>query len=368
VITDPGIPTLSALLDPATLYGQLRACLPRQTRGMKELQIRLLRHHAGSRCVFEITWRSGKKSRSVIGKVYAKDRSDVYQAMTAIHRASLGSPAEFSIPQPLAYVEALRFLVQEKIEGRPATDSFLAGDESERTAAAERCARWLAAFHAVAPRSGTRFDLSQHLGSMERWVRRFAVVGDPFTEKARELFTRLEAAAAELPRADLCTIHGDFSHHQVILTLDGTVVVDWDNHRLADPSDDVAHFVVGLQRLAQRSLGSMAALDGAAEVFLKTYFGSVPVDPLVPAGPPDADAAYLGLLGAEELRPAQRRSLAVRLPFHRAAICLEHAKHDVHKQADRWREKAVTMLDEGLRALTVPEAPSGLDDGPRVPA
>jgi aminoglycoside phosphotransferase (APT) family kinase protein len=363
VITDPSIPTLSAALDPVTLSGQLRDHMPEETRGLQDLQVRLLRHHAGSRCVLEISWRSGDRALSAIGKVYAKDRWDVYEAMDAIHRDGPGPRAEFSIPRPLAYVASLRLLLQEKIEGRPATESFLSADESKRAGAAERCGRWLAAFHAAAPTSGTRFDLSRHLGSMKRWVRRFADVGEPFTEKARELFRRLEEAAAELPRADLCTIHGDFSHHQVMLTPDRTVTVDWDKHRLADPGDDVAHFIVGLKRLAQRALGSMGALDSAAEVFLKTYLASVPAEPL-------PDAAYLGLLGPEDggLRTGRRRALAGRLPFHRAAICLEHAKHDVHKQADSWREKASTMLDEGLRALAVPEADAGLDEGPRVPA
>ena len=322
VITDPAIPTLPAVLDPVTLSGHLRDCLPLQTRPLKDPEVRLLRHHAGKRCVIEITWRAAEATQCVIGKVYAKDRSDVFRLMNQLRRAGLGPREAFSIPQPTAYLEPLQLLLQEKVDGRPATESLLSNDECERAEAAERCATWLATFHAVTPRIGPRFDLTSLLLSVQRWVRRLAELGEPFADKAGTLFKRLEALASELPSASLCTIHGDYSHHQVILGLGRTVTIDWDKYRLADPVHDVARFIVGLQRLALTCHGSMHALDAAAEIFLHTYANS-------------------GL-----------SQLTQRLAFHRAAICLEHAKHDVHKQSPGWPERAAAALDEGLRTLT----------------
>jgi aminoglycoside phosphotransferase (APT) family kinase protein len=321
-ITDPGIPTLPAVLDPIALGARLSAFLPSPPPGSQEVHVRVLRHHAGNRCVVEVTWRRGNESLSLIGKVYARDRSDVYRVMEEIRRAGLGPHEEFSIPQPTAYLPALQLLLQEKVQGRPATESFLSNDQSERATAAERCASWLAEFHAVAPRIGPGFDLHRHLLSMELWARRLAGLGEPFAEKAGKLFKRLQRAASELPSSpEPCTIHGDYSHHQVILAPGRTVTVDWDRYGLADPSHDVARFAVGLQRLALRRLGSMRALDGPADVFLKSYVGVAPWDP------------------------------STHLAFHRAAICLEHAKHDVRKQASGWPERAAAALDEGLRVV-----------------
>lgn len=324
VITDPDIPTLPAVLDPMTLGAHLREALPGPAQRLNDLRIRVLRHHAGKRCVVEVTWRTGAESRGLIGKVYAKDRSDVHRVMEEIRRAGFGPHAEFSIPQPTAYLPALQLLLQEKVEGRPATESFLSDDESERTAAAERCARWLSKFHAMTLGIGPRVDLASHLLSLERWFGGLASRGEPFAEKAGELFKRLEAAASKLPRTALCTVHGDYAHHQVILGPGRTVTVDWDKYRVADPSHEVARFTVSLQRLAQRCLRSMRALDGPADVFLRTYVASARVDLTTP------------------------------LAFHRAAICLEHAKHDVHKQARGWPERAEATLDEGLRILNTP--------------
>jgi aminoglycoside phosphotransferase (APT) family kinase protein len=321
LLIDPAIPTLPTVLDPLELAAHLREALPSLARSLEAMRIRLLRHHAGKRCVVEVTWRTGEASLALIGKVYAKDRSDVYRLMVEIRRAGCGPRAEFSIPEPTAYLESLQLLLQEKVEGRPATDSFLSDDESERSGAAERCAGWLARFHALAPRVGPRVPGTSQLRALEEWSRRVASQGEPLAQKARELWERLEAAAPALSGIDVRTIHGDYTHHQVILARRRTVTVDWDKYRLADPSEDVARFVVGLQRLALRARGSLRALDGAADVFLRTYLTS------------------------------HRQAVGMRLAFQRAAVCLEHAKHDVHKQADGWRDRAVATLDEGLRVL-----------------
>src|SRR5207247_4564134 len=126
----------------------------------------------------------------------------------------------------------------------------------------------------IEPRMGTSFHLDDHLLSIERWVRRLSSLGEPFAEKAGELFKRLEAAASDLQPIAMCTVHGDYTHHQVLLAKRRTVTVDWDKYSVADPSRDVARFLVGLQRLALRCLGSIRALDAVAEVFLKTYVDS----------------------------------------------------------------------------------------------
>lgn len=319
LVDDPALPALSAVLDPEAVSACLRKHLPAGLQDPRGMEVRLLRHHPGKRCVLELRWWGDECALSAIAKAYAGDRSDVYRVMEEIRLASLG-PRDTPVPRPLAYVEHLRLLLQERVEGRPATEALLSDEAAERGAAAERCATWLAAFHGLALRTGPRVHLGDRLLSAERWVGRLAALGAPFADKARELLAGLESAPA-LPGAEPCTIHGDYSHHQVLFADGRTVAVDWDKHRLADPADDVARFVVGLQRLALRRRGSMRALDGAADVFLKTYLAEASEDP------------------------------SPRVAFHRAAICLEHAKHDVHKRSPAWAERAVAALDEGVRVL-----------------
>src|SRR5207244_11322201 len=102
---------------------------------------------------------------------------------------------------------------------------------------------------------------------------------------------------------EMPTLPRDFTHPPVIFGGRSTVSVDWDSYGLADRARDLARFMVGLKRLALRSRGSIRALDHEAEAFLEGY-----------AAP-------------------HRSDQAARLAFQKAALCLEDAKHDVHKRA-----------------------------------
>lgn len=92
-----------------------------------------------------------------------------------------------------------------------------------------------------------------------------------------------------------------------------TVVIDWDNHGLADPSRDVARFIFTLQRTAVELFGSLTALDSVIQVFYKTYTA------------------------------ASGFEVARHLPFYKAAYCL--------KLPSKRIEATEIMLSEGLRAL-----------------
>src|SRR3989442_13418372 len=93
-ITDPAIPTLPAVLDPVVLSRQLRGALPRQTRGLTDIEVRLLRHHPGKRCVLECTCRPPAATNTLSGKGYTKNASDAYRAMSRLRRPGLGPHEE----------------------------------------------------------------------------------------------------------------------------------------------------------------------------------------------------------------------------------------------------------------------------------
>jgi aminoglycoside phosphotransferase (APT) family kinase protein len=319
---DPSIPALKSVSNPVELIQHLGATLHWQNGDPTDIQVRMLRHHPGKRCVLEIRLRTTNGPVGLIGKAYARDRSDVYNLMQEIRAAGMGRAAEYSIPQAAAYLQPLQLLIQEKVEGQPATGLFLINDEAKRECAAVNCGRWLAKFHSVAPRLAAGLRLGMRPLAIDQWYRRLESLGEPFASKAGVLFRQLEIAST-LQVADTCITHGDFTHHQLILGQKCTVTVDWDNYAMADPTRDVARFMVGLKRLALRSLGSIRALDEAAGIFLSAY--------------------------AAALRPPETANLV----FQKAAICLEHAKHDVHKRIGGWRQRAEATLDEGLRTIEV---------------
>ena len=202
------------------------------------------------------------------------------------------------------------------MEGPLAKEIFRTGDERSRAAAAERCARWLAKFHALGPKAGPVFDSECCLGLLRHRTHRIAKLGGRCAEKAARLLQRLEDAAASLVPVEMDAGHGSYSPAQVVLAEGRTAVFDWDGYDVADPARDVARFLYALRRWALDKLGSIRALDGAAEVFLKAYVG------------------------------VGRHEVSKNLWFYEAAACLKLAR-----TVPSWQENSEAMLDEGLRVL-----------------
>jgi len=102
-LTDPGIETLSEVLDPIALAKQLAGVsrAPWNGQAHRELQVRVLRHHAGQRCTLEIALRTEQGWHFMIGKVYQADCAELFQAMKGIQQAGFGPWDEFSIPSRL---------------------------------------------------------------------------------------------------------------------------------------------------------------------------------------------------------------------------------------------------------------------------
>ncbi len=324
-LTDPGIETLSEVLDPIALAKQLAGVsrAPWNGQAHRELQVRVLRHHAGQRCTLEIALRTEQGWHFMIGKVYQADCAELFQAMKGIQQAGFGPRDEFSIPQPLAYLASLRSLVQEKVEGPSAGDIFKTGDEQSRVAAAQLCARWLARFHAVGPKAGPVSYAHEHLKSksMQRCARKITKLNGPFADKAARLLHRLEEASLSLRPVELRAGHGSYSASHVILAQGRTVAIDWDFHEVADPACDVARFLAALRRRALIRLGSVRLLDGAAEAFLRAYLA---------VGPSEVEK---------------------NLRFFEAGTYLNLAIRHLSDSVPNSQENTETMLDEGLRVL-----------------
>lgn len=314
---DPDLPTLQVVLDPCRLAKHLSGSLPGKWGAIRDIQIQVLRHHPASRCSVEIQLQTTTGRHELIGKVYPVNRADVYRAMEEISQSGFGPGEEFSIPQPYAFIPELHLLLQQKISGLPATEIFLTADERGRAEAAERCAKWLSSFQSQAPLSAPVSVFTHKL--LQRWLSRIVKRAKPLTDKAHQLFERLDLAASALERTEMCAGHGSYCHQQIIFTDTGTVTFDWDNHSISDPARDVARFIFTLQRSAVDVLDSIKALDGAIETFYETY------------------------------RATSMFDVAKHLPFYKAAYCLKLVMF--RQEPSRRIEKTEALLDEGLRIL-----------------
>jgi Phosphotransferase enzyme family len=285
----------------------------------QKARIQVLRFHPEPHCTFEIDLSTEDGWHRLIGKVYATDRQDVYRVMQALRVAGFGPEEEFSIPRPLAYLPSLRLLLQERVDGTSAQEIFKICDGLQCAAVAERCGRWLGRFQTLAPPSGQISGIERLLRSAERKCRLICEADRAWVKKSEQLLERLTAGALSLDASLTCAGHGDYCEHQIVLTKGRTVVFDWDLYDIAHPARDAAKFIVSLERLAMKHLGSIRALDGAADVFLRAYLSSGG-HPCVRAG----------------------------LPFYKAVFWLRGRIKAIQTRAAGWREQAEIMVEESF--------------------
>src|SRR3989442_9665838 len=91
LVSDPGIPTLEKAFDPFVLGDELPEVFPSEWGTIRNVRLQVLKHHPGNRCTFEIALGTTTGSHSLIGKVYATDRFDVYEAMETVGRIDLAN-------------------------------------------------------------------------------------------------------------------------------------------------------------------------------------------------------------------------------------------------------------------------------------
>jgi len=284
------------------------------------MHVRDLRAHR-HRCTFEVSFGPEDDERSVIVKVYDKDRSDVFDVMESVVAAGFDSDALFAIARPLACLDSARILVQEKVLGTEAVEIFR-GDEMERQIeAARRCGTWLGHFHTKAPLQGALRGPDRVRFAIRFWAQGLCDAGGPFAGKAERLLRKLEAEAPTVlgefePRAS----HGTYMPEHVMLSGPRTVSIDLDEYHIADPAQDLAWFIISLQRLGLEERKSLRVYDRVIEEFLRGYACS---------GPP------IGLS---------------HLPFFRATAFLFQAHRDLCKLQPPVPDWSEIMLDEGINS------------------
>ncbi len=325
VITEEILPAedvsrFSALLSGEEFRRELGRLFVSQWRWGKpeEVQVKPLKAHK-DRCTFDVRVKTEQGWRSIIGKVYSNDRPDVMIMQKAVAQSGFGPDGKFAIAQPLAYVSSLRILFEEKIQGKLAMELFLNGSPDEQTEAARRSGKWLARFHSYAPRLGRTTAPKELLPQISYWSERIKRSGEPFASKSESLFRRLDSTMPD--SVESCCGHGSFIPEHVFLNGPQTIAIDLDEHDVADPSRDLAWFIVSLERLGLKQGLSLRAHDREVTAFLETYVS------------------------------ARNLDASKQLPFFKAVECLHRAHRDLYKRTVPIPEWSEAMIDEGLSSL-----------------
>ncbi len=297
-----------------------RVCRAEWSSGPGQVRFHPVKEHT-NRCTFEIVVETASGRRSLIAKAHAKDRSDIFVTMKGIVTAGFGPESEFAIPKPLAYLSSLNVLLEEKVQGTEAMESFLKAGPGEQRTTAHRCGAWLARFHTVAPRVGKIAEPLEQLRRLRNLADDIKRFEEPFPGKCESLMRKLEAAIPEASRLEFLAGHGSYIPRHVLLRGGRTVAVNLDDHDVADPGRDLATFVASLERLGLKHQDSIKAFDGPIKEFLEAYAAGGPQDALS------------------------------HLSFYKAADLMDRARRDLCKWNPPFRSRAEASLDEGLAVL-----------------
>lgn len=284
------------------------------------MNIKPLKAHK-DRCTFDVEVKTETGTHNVIAKAHSLNRSDLFETMQTVVLSGFGPEAKCAIPRPLAYLPSLHILFEEKIQGTRAMDVFLKGDLNEQIATAKRCATWLAHFHKATPHLGDMSRLNRLPKTIQWWTEEVKDYGEPFTSKVDSLSRKLEAAMPAPDAINPCLGHGSYIPEHVFMEDGRTITIDLDEHDITDLAQDIAWFVVSLQRLGLKQVGSIRVHDRAAEAFIETY-------------------ATMSDRGALK-----------HLQFFKAAEYLHRVHRDLYGRITPIPEWAEIMLDEGVRAL-----------------
>jgi tRNA A-37 threonylcarbamoyl transferase component Bud32 len=212
---------------------------------------------------------SGPVPLAVIGKGYRKGGGEEAGRLLGQLRRAGFDDTRLQVPQPYGFDPARQLLTQE--EAPPTTlRSLLYDDPTAAVPAVARVGHWLARLHAA-----TGVDVPPLAADFEQ---------HKLTEYAAALAAALPSAADRLRTLTAGTLHelaggaahhvvthGDFQPGNIHLDADRVVVIDFDRAASAPAARDLGHFIGQTLTMGASRHGSLGAVAGWVEAFLRGY-------------------------------------------------------------------------------------------------
>ena len=230
-----------------------------------EVQVQLLKHAPGKRCVVAYCIVRAEESRRIIGKLYRKDRGQIiFENLRQLWESAAGT--SFSMAQPLAYLPELGMVLQSFVPGCRLVD--LATSE-DWPAAMSKVAENLAALHGLAIVSGEKRGMEDHLRKYCHPGPEMLITSCP--ESAALVETLLAGLRENKTLADapLCAVHGDLNLAQIFIEEERAWFIDFDGFCLSHAALDLGNFLVTLQ------VHFAAQYEALSHALLESYLHSL---------------------------------------------------------------------------------------------
>jgi aminoglycoside phosphotransferase (APT) family kinase protein len=218
--------------------------------------------------LFEIEEQTPSGAKRLIGKFGKTERADsLYRTLRSLREAGFAPPNLYTVPEPVAFVPELGFVLQEKVPGKPALH-LLTGSNDESISAARACAGWLRNLH----QAGVAAAVSKpDLQFVSDWA---ADLAAEQLDRSAQIYKIAEAIQNELrlPASKLLPSHGDF--HPMNIFIAGTervTGIDMDKYALREPEADIGWFLTQTAGLGFFEKRSFSCTEHVRRMFLDEY-------------------------------------------------------------------------------------------------
>ena len=269
---DPAMPKLPSAIDPVVMAGvllgqdgQATDILAASTR----LTIERVRHVPEIGAILRYTMHTPAAKLDLYGKVQPDNRGlRTYRIVQGLWDAARRYPGFLNLPRPLAYVEELGLLLEERVRGRPvggnrrSAEFMLAGN-----AAAEA----LAVIHeSNVPTDGV-ITIESEIARLDRVAEQFKYVLPNGHFLLLDLISHMRDRVRKTDEEEWLSTHGDmkydqFMHHNGNLTL-----LDFDYFAVAETSYDLGKYCAYIVPTSPKSWEDSVAAERTRLLFLQRY-------------------------------------------------------------------------------------------------
>jgi hypothetical protein len=274
---DEAIPGATAALDPALIQDWLDresvADILRRSGRARLLEIRVIRHKPGRRCVLEyrLTLDRDDDAITLIGKIQSRKRPEVgYGLARALWVAGFNETSEdgIAVPEPIGVVPEARMWLQRRAHGTLATDLL---DKPGAEALCGRVAEAAWKLHRAGVPSQRAHGMRDELGVLHVRLPEVARERPEWRKRIERVQVACDRLGASVAPPEPRGIHRDFYPDQVIADTDRLWLIDFDLYCIGDGAVDIGNFAGHVIEQALRLQGDPGALDGAVTALVERY-------------------------------------------------------------------------------------------------
>ena len=283
---EPDLPILPQLTNRDTARALLEHAMHQGESAYRDVRIDacspdMLRYHSSLRATvrYQLTYPPDLSATHdwpavVVAKTYEGDQgAHAYDGMRALWNAPLACDANVMIAEPIAYLPALKLLIQGPVPGDQLLKTLIESairDPSptiltELDAALHKTAAGLAALHRTPIAAGATYGWADQLAELRRFADNLAAAVPELAGAAIALLALLDVYAAATPLDSPVFAHGTFRPNHVLLHQSRVGLIDFDSWCHAEPARDLALFLTSIKDAGLSGIGTVAQHQAGAQ-------------------------------------------------------------------------------------------------------